>query len=227
VSPAWAVGPIPCRSVSVPAMELDEILRHRHMVRHYTAAPVPADVLERVLRAALRGPSAGFSQGLDLLVLQGHEETGRLFEQTSDPGFWSDPGPLAGLLAAPVIVLPLADPGAYQSRYGEPDKRRSGLAGIAPEDWPVPYWLVDASFAVMLFLLAATSEGLGALFFRLHRDPAPFLSARGVPDGRQVIGALALGYEDPSGRGGSLVADGSTGRRPRRPTSEAVHNSRW
>ena len=100
-----------------------------------------------------------------------------------------------------MIVLPLADPAAYLARYAEVDKARSGLAGLAAADWPVPYWLVDASFSAMLMLLAARDVGLGALFFRLHQDPGPLLAALGVPEGRQVIGALALGYEeqDPEG----------------------------
>ena len=29
-------------------------------------------------------------------------------------------------------------------------------------DWPVPYWFVDAGAALMLLLLAAIDEGLGA-----------------------------------------------------------------
>ena len=68
----------------------------------------------------------------------------------------------------------------------------------------MPYWLVDSSFAVMLLLLAATDAGLGALFFRLHHDPALLLGALGVPEGRQVIGAVALGYEADAATKGRL-----------------------
>ena len=67
----------------------------------------------------------------------------------------------------------------------------------------MPYWLVDSSFTVMLLLLAATDEGLGALFFRLHRDPARLLEALGVPEGKQLIGAVALGYEAFPGSAGA------------------------
>ena len=191
------------------------------MVRSYSDKPVPADVLDRVLGVALRGPSAGFSQGVDLLVLEG-SQTQQFFELTSDPGFIAEPGPLSGLLRAPVIVLPLSDPAAYVARYSEADKAGSSLAGVPAQSWPVPYWLVDSSFAVMLLLLAATDEGLGALFFRLHRDPGPFLAALGVPEGKQVIGAVALGYEAPAG-----AVVGSPARRARRPASEVVHRGRW
>jgi nitroreductase len=195
------------------------------MVRSYADDPVPGEVLDRMLGLALRGPSAGFTQGIDLLVLEG-SETRQFFELTSDPGFLAEPGSLAGLLRAPVIVVPVSDPGAYLARYGEPDKAGSSLAGLASESWPVPYWLVDSSFAVMLLLLAATDAGLGALFFRLHRDPELLLEALGVPEGRQVIGAVALGYEERADPRARAAASGSA-RPPRRPASAAVHKGRW
>jgi hypothetical protein len=119
----------------------------------------------------------------------------------------------------------------------------------------VPYWLVDASFMVMLLLLAAADEGLGALFFRLHRDPGPMLASLGVPSGRQVIGAVALGYEargagakagvtggaagakageDPLGAAragedpaGAAPSGSSPRRRARRSLDELVHRGSW
>ena len=91
----------------------------------------------------------------------------------------------------------------------------------------MPYWLVDSSFAVMLLLLAATDEGLGALFFRLHRDPGSLLAALGVSEGRQVIGAVALGYEATAASTGTTAPAGSPARRPRRPAGEVIHRARW
>jgi nitroreductase len=208
-------------------VELGDVVRKRRMTRGYSDEPVPPEVLDRVLGVALRGPSAGFSQGVDLLVLDGPAQTRQFFEITSDPEFLAGPGVLQGLVQAPVIVLPIGDPSAYVARYAEPDKARSSLAGLPAEDWPVPYWLVDSSFAVMLLLLAATDEGLGALFFRLHRDPGPLLGTLGVPEGRMVIGAVALGYEATSGSSGATGPAGSPGRRARRPMGEVVHRGRW
>jgi len=197
------------------------------MVRRYADKPVPPEVLDRVLNVGLRGPSAGFSQAVDMLVLEGPAQTQQFFELTSDPEFLAEPGPMTGLLRAPVIVLPLSDPNTYVARYAEQDKAGSSLAGVPAESWPVPYWLVDASFAVMLLLLAATDEGLGALFFRLHRDPGRLLGTLGAPEGAQVIGAVALGYEEPAGAVGMARQPGSPSRRARRPLSDAVHKGRW
>lgn len=197
------------------------------MVRRFADGPVPPEVLERVLTLSLHGPSAGFAQGVDLLVLEGPEETGKFFALTSDPEFLAEPGAMAGLFRAPVIVVPLSDPEAYVARYAQADKAGSGLAGLPAPSWPVPYWLVDSSLAVMLLLLAATDEGLGALFFRLHRDPAAMLQGFGVPSGRQVIGAVAIGYEEPAQTGDTPPPAGSPGRRARRAPGEAVHRGHW
>lgn len=213
------------------------------MVRRYSAEPVSRELLDRVLRLALHAPSAGFSQGVDLLVLEGAAETRRFFEATSDPDFLADPGGLRGLLEAPVIVLPICDPEMYVARYGKPDKAQSSLAGLPAEDWPVPYWLVDSSFMVMVLLLAAADEGLGALFFRLHREPGMLLASLGVPSGKQVIGAVALGYEatsvpetasGPSGdetgapdTTGGPRPPGSPARRVRRYRDEVIHLGSW
>jgi nitroreductase len=91
------------------------------------------------------------------------------------------------------VVVPVARASPYVARYAEPDKLGSGLAGVAAEDWAVPYWLVDASFVTMQLLLLVESVGLGALFHRLHNDPAPWLAAIGAPDDCLVIGAVTLG----------------------------------
>ena len=199
------------------------MIRQRRMIRAFAPAPIPEDSLDRMLEAALRAPSAGFTQGLDLLVLTTRVEVHNFFAATSDSGFLDDPGEMAGLIDAPVVVVPLADPAAYTARYAERDKQRSGLAGVGHEQWPTPYWLVDASFAVMSLLLAAVDEGVGALFFRLHREPAAFFSAFAVPAGREVIGAVALGHA----RDGSVGPRGSPARRPRRSRTEQVHRGRW
>jgi nitroreductase len=202
-------------------VELDEAIRRRRMRRRFSAAPVPPEVRDRLLRAALSAPSAGHSQGVDLLVLESETARHHFFDLTSDPAWRARVGGSAeGLLAAPLVVLPVADPAAYVARYAEPDKARSGLARLPAGAWPVPYWLVDASFATMLLLLGAAEAGLGALFFRLHRDPRPFLAGAGVPAGRLLIGAVALGWPHPEGE------------RPRRAPpaprrADRIHHDNW
>jgi len=188
------------------------------MVRAYEARTIEAELLERVLAAALRAPSAGNTQGWRLVVLEGSEQTSRYWEITlplEDRANFAFPH----LLDAPVLVLPLADPDAYTDRYSEPDKAATGLGDQAA--WPVPYWTVDTSFAVMLLLLAAQDEGLGALFFGVFSDEAAVRRELGIPDRLQLLGAITLGYP--------LAGEGPAGsaNRPKVSRDTIIHRGGW
>lgn len=190
------------------------------MVRTYTDRPVPPHVIDEIVDAGLRAPSAGFSQGWAFLVLEGPEQTAPFWALTARS---ADPPPAGGRLArmraAPVIIVPLSHKATYLERYAEADKAGRGLD--REEAWPVPYWDVDTAFATMAILLAATDAGLGALFFGVFREETELLAALGVPSGYRPIGAVTLGWpagSDP--RSPSL-------ERGRRSRQETVHYGRW
>lgn len=194
------------------------------MVRHFDDRPIGHEVLEVVLMSANRGPSAGFAQGVDMLVLTDSTRRKLFWELASQP-HWRDHGADApGLLKAPAIVVPVIDASAYVSRYAKKDKASSDLAGLSNDAWAVPYWTVDAAFSVMLMLLAATDNGLGALFFRLHADQGIVLSGLGVPRDRTTIGALAFGYEAKPTRSPRSARSSAPGRRT---ITEVVHDNFW
>jgi nitroreductase len=208
----------------VRVVELSSAIARRRMTRRFSPRTLEPEVLDQLLAAALRAPSAGFAQGVELLVLSGAASRQRFWELNST-ATWREGDPQApGLLAAPVIVLPVADPTAYLERYAAPDKADSGLAGLEPAAWPVAYWLVDAAFVVMSLLLAATDADLAALFFRLRATPAALLAAFGVPSSGQLIGAVALGHPAPAPAGSRPAPR----RRPaRRPADDLVHRDGW
>jgi len=186
------------------------------MVRSFETTPVPADVLERVVRSGLRAPSAGYTQGSSFIVLVGPEETGRYWDVAlprSERAAFRWPR----LLDAPALVLCLSSQEAYIDRYAEPDK---GWTDRDAGRWPVPYWHVDAGMAAMLILLAAIDAGLGALFFGVF-DPAPVRRAFGIPEEHTIIGAIALGYAAPGDRPSASLARG------RRPVGDAIRRGRW
>jgi nitroreductase len=197
-------------------VELREVVRRRRMVRRFDPRPVPEETLERILHAATRAPSAGFSQGLDLLVLEGPEAVRAFWRATTDPRF----GKPYSAAEPPVIVLVLADKQAYLDRYAAPDK--AGLGMDVEEGWPVPYWDMDAAMAVMLMLLTAVDEGVGAWWLGVFHGADALLGDLGVPVGRRLVGAVALGYPAADDRPG-----GSATTRPRRPLDEVVHRDRW
>ena len=196
-------------------MEFREVVRHRRMVRSFEPRPVPPETVERIVRTALRGPSAGFSQGTELLVLDAPDALTHFWAAVSpDRGF--DRAGWPGVYRAPLVVVPFAHKDAYLARYAEPDK---GWTDRSESHWPVPYWDVDAGFASILMLLTAVDAGLGALFFGVF-EPERFRAAFGVPDAYTPVGALAIGHPLPDDPSPSLG-------RERRPLDAVVHRGRW
>jgi nitroreductase len=191
------------------------------MVRAFSTDPVDQESIERILKAANRAPSAGFSQGYALLVLDRPDQVLPFWQLQFDEG--NDEKLKARfepVTRAPVVIVPLSCKDAYLDRYARPDK---GWTDRDEARWSVPYWDIDTGFMTMLMLLAAVDEGLGALFFGLF-GPATgrFRDHFGVPDEYLPIGAIAIGHPDPGQDQG-----GSSKTIKRRDLSDLVHRGRW
>lgn len=196
-------------------MELSEVRRRRRMVRRYDPeVPVPGEVLERILAAGLRVPSAGFTQGVNLLVLEG-ADVERYWATTTDPDVAPDSW-LTGMRTAPVLVLVWTSAETYLDRYAAPDK---GWTDRDPARWTAPYWYVDAGMTALALLYAAVDEELGACFFGAPPATVPAIrTAYGVPGDHDLVGVVSLGT--PAG-------DRPRSRHGRRPAAELVHRGRW
>jgi nitroreductase len=201
-------------------MDVTRAVRSRRMCRRFDGTtPVPPETLEDLLDLATRAPSAGHTQGWELLVLTSPEDRDRFWDTTTTQGYpdrW-----VRGVAAAPVLVLALSDPQAYLDRYAEPDK---GWEDRSPERWPIPYWDTDAAMSAMIMLLGAQERGLGSLFFGV---PAPHHAAVkaefSVPRQLRIVGVVALGYPDPL----VLTPRSPSLRRGRRGTEQMVHRGRF
>ncbi len=202
-------------------MEFDEVIRRRRMVRSFSPEAVDRVVLDQILQAALRAPSAGNTSGTAWVVLEGPAQTAVYFDTTTDASWRArNPERAEGLSRAPVVLLAYASPGAYLDRYSEPDKAASGLGADAAA-WPVPYWIGDAAFGVMAVLLAAVDAGLGACVLGAFRGEGELAALLGVPAGWHLFSAVALGRPDGNDhRSASL-------ERPRPALAERVHRGRW
>jgi nitroreductase len=197
-------------------LDFDAVVRRRKMVRTFLDQAVDAEILQRILERGQRAPSAGYTQGIEFLVLEGPAQTARFWEVVStDEG-----GPGRGVRSAPVLVVPLASKQAYLDRYAEEDK---GWTDRDESRWPMPYWYIDAAFASMLILLAAVDEGLGALFFGLFPPSLPaFKAAFGIPDEWEPIGVIALGHAAPKD-----PVTSSAHSRPRKSLDDILHRGEW
>jgi nitroreductase len=188
------------------------------MVRRFARRPIPRDVVDRILDVARRGPSAGFSQGLEFLVLDTPETVSTFWDTTRDPGFGWDAETVEH--GPTVVILPLPDPARYLERYAQPDKIDFGMDRA--ENWPVPFWDVDASMAAMLILLAAVDEGLAGWFFGITHGERALLDRFGVPRDLRPIGIIGLGH-----RADDEAPSGSWTKRRRRPLQEQIHRNGW
>lgn len=199
-------------------MELAQVLRHRHMHRAFRPEALEPWTVAALVEAALSAPTAGNAQGVELVVLDGPDETRRYFEAATDEAWRERTVVHRRTLDAPLVLVLLADPERYASRYREPDKAGSGLG--RSEDWPVPYWFVDAGCAAMAVLLRAEDLGLAAAFLGAFRRQTELHAELALPAGVVVVGAIAVGWP-------ATGPPGRSARRPRRPVGERVHLGRF
>jgi nitroreductase len=194
-------------------VEFQDVVRRRRMVRKFTDEPVSAESLERILRNAHRGPSAGFSQGQAFLVLQGED----LREFWEFGAQWS----VESVTTAPLVIIPFAVKQQYLDRYARDDK---GWTDKAESHWPVPFWHIDTGMAVLLILQTVVDEGLGALYYGIGPEGTARLRTDfGVPQTHEPIGVIAIGHGDEP----EISPDASPRRIARRDQSETVRHGRW
>ncbi len=197
-------------------MEFGQMLRRRRMIRSYDETrAVPAQAIDAVLTAALRAPSAGFTQGISLLVLTDASDREAFWRLTAE----AETAWLRGMRTAPVLILVWTSEEAYLDRYAEPDK---GWTDRDPSRWSAPYWFVDAGMASMAALLSAVDQELGACFFGIPTDRISAVRERfQVPASQLSVGVLSLGYPASAG------IPGSPTRRLRKPASALIHRGTW
>ena len=159
----------------------------------FTAQPLAPGTAERLLRAANRAPSAGFSlRAYSFLVLEGKEEAAPswqlLYEQTASEGTTKDDSPeqVDALSTAPLVMIPLASKDVYLERYARPSK---GWTDRDEARMPIPYWYIDTGFTALLMLLAAVDEARRRVLARpTRRFPRPVRRARRVDADRRDRG---------------------------------------
>ena len=181
------------------------------MCRNFLPDPLPDGLVTELLDQARRSPSAGNTQAVEFCVVADPEHYWQL---TLSPERRAEFG-WPGLLAAPVLVVVLTEPGRYIHRYSEADKSHTAL-GEGPEAWPVPYWWVDAGMAVHSLLLGASAADLGSCFFGAFEHEEAVVEGLGIPEGRRIVGTVALGYpaqDRPS----------TSSTRPRRSLDEVIY----
>jgi FMN reductase [NAD(P)H] len=195
-------------------MDFRELLRQRRMVRAYEPEPVPREVIERIVRSVRRGPSAGFSQGLRLVVVTEAEHRRRLAEIVGEAAWVGN---------APVLVVVCVREDDYHDRYRQPDKL--AVTGGVEIQWPIPFWYFDAGAAAMLILLAAIDEGYAAGLFGVPVETLPaFRAELGLPDDVEITSCITIGRAADADEASALS---SRLTRRRRAQEDIFHWESW
>ena len=165
------------------------------MVRSFSPEALEEGLVDDIVAAALRAPTAGNSGGTAWVVLEGAAETSVYFDATMDVE-WLGPtrtGPKASagrpssssLTRRPRPTLPATPNWTRPMRASG----RTGRLADAVLDG-------DAAFGVMTVLLRAVDAGLGACIVGTFRGEAELAAQLGVPEGWRLFCAVALGRPD-------------------------------
>jgi nitroreductase len=192
-------------------------LKKRRAVRSYTGERVPREALERIARAARRGPNAGYSQGLRVLVVDDPGTIEALVQEDADEKS------RAWITNAAAHFFVLTREQDYHDRYTQPDKL--AITDGVEIVWPVPFWHVDAGAAMMLIMLAALEEGLGAGVYGVTvDDDARVRELLAIPDDLTIVVGITVGHpaDDPDWDRASSVFS-----QRRRALDDVVRWNRW
>jgi nitroreductase len=178
-------------------MEFAEVLRHRKMVRSYTDDPVDREVVERIVARGRKAPSGGFSQGVRMVVVTEAGTRAKIAELANEP-YYVEHGLEPWISRAPVHVVVAMREDDYHDRYRRQHKLQEDGSEI---EWRVPGWWVDAgkSMSIMLLLLAAVYEGLGAGIYGIFGDANDGLrELLGMPADLEIVGVVTIGHAAPA-----------------------------
>lgn len=152
------------------ATELREAIDARASVRAFTAEDVPEEAVERLLRAAVRAPTAGNLQPWRFYVVR-------------DPAVKRLLGMAAGgqsfVARAPVVIVVAAELGASGRGYGS---RGENL-----------YAIQDTAAAVENILLSVVDEGLGACWVGAFSEKSA-AEALSLEPGVRPLAMLPVGH---------------------------------
>ncbi len=198
-------------------MNVIESIKTRHSVRAFKPTPVPRDILEQLLSVSLRAPSWANTQTWEFSVVGG-DVMKELMEALAARAFAQDD-------RTPVIAYP-EWPSPYKERRKENGIRLYQTLGIGREDeekklnWFVDmYRFFDAPNAIYIYTEAGLSEwaimnvgimaqtislaaleyGLGTIMLAAGINyPYEVKRILKLPDSKQLLIALAVGYPDPN-----------------------------
>ena len=148
-------------------MEVLEAIATRRSIRKYEDRPVPPDVVDKVLRAAMAAPSAGDQRSWAFVVIDDRAVLDAI------PSFHPH---AKMLLHAPLAIL---------------------VCGLPAVEKHPGYFVQDCGAATENLLLACHGLGLGACWLGVHTRPDREAGARkllGLPDDVVPFALISIGW---------------------------------
>jgi len=191
VQPQERYGALPERFPPEELRGVYRAIRSRRDIRHFRPDPIPDPVLARIVDSAHHGPSVGFMQPWDFILIQDldvRQQVTDLFhrERQAAACFFEEPRrshflslKLEGILEAPVNLCVTCDPTRGEVVLGR---------NSAPETD-----VYSTCCAVQNLWLAARSEGIGVGWVSILKLPQ-LRKILGIPPHIIPVAYLCLGY---------------------------------
>jgi len=200
----------------------DVISRRRDVRSQFTGAPIPDDVLRRVLEAGHAAPSVGLSQPWDFVLVRDPA----LREEFADHVTTERDVFATSLDAARAATFSrIKIDGVRESSLSvvvtyDPDR---GAPAVLGRHAIADAGLYSVCLAIQNLWLAATAEDLGVGWVSFYREEF-VRKLLGIPDGVRPVAWLCLGPVTHLEQAPDLER---AGWRQRRPLEEALHTDRW
>ena len=193
----------------------------RRDIRHFRDDPIPAPVLGRIIKAAHHGPSVGFMQPWDFILISDlavRMQVKELFERERQAAacYYDEPRrsqylslKLEGILESPVNLCITCDPTRAEEVLGRNSIRETDV--------------YSTCCAVQNLWLAARAEGIGVGWVSVLKLPQ-LRQVLGIPHHVLPVAYLCLGYPTEFPPQPLLQ---TAGWRERMPIDQLLHFNTW
>jgi nitroreductase len=150
-------------------MEVMEAIQTRRSIRKFTDTPVPTEMIDTLLKAAMLAPSAGNQQPWHFIVATDREKLDQV----------PDYHPYAGMIRGAHVAIVVC---------GAPDGTK----------WP-DFWVQDCSAAIQNLLLAARDLGLGTVWTGVYPLEDRMTKTRelfAIPENVYPLAIIPVGWPD-------------------------------
>lgn len=173
-------------------MELMEAIKGRRSIRKFTNEPIPAEVIDKLIEAAMWAPSGQNLQPWYFVVLTKQEDLAYLFSELGTTAFSHRKELEERFKNNPEVVEETME---FMSAMGGASTiMLAFLNKPTYSEEMLPSCIESVSAAMQNVCLAAYEEGLGSCWVEAVCRAGDALQAKFAPEKGKLIGGIVLGY---------------------------------